>query len=79
MLRVDGETLKARYFLIASGARPAPLGFPGAEHLITNEEFLALDALPQRIVLVGGGYIAAEFASTMAAGASARDRAWPSA
>jgi glutathione reductase (NADPH) len=60
-LRVDGETLKGRYFLIASGARPAPLGFPGEEHLITNEEFLALEKLPTRIVLVGGGYIAAEF------------------
>jgi glutathione reductase (NADPH) len=70
-LRVDGETLKARYFLIASGARPAPLGFPGAEHLITNEEFLALDTLPRRIVLVGGGYIAAEF-SHIAARAGAK-------
>jgi glutathione reductase (NADPH) len=70
-LRVDSETLNARYFLIASGARPAPLGFPGAEHLITNEEFLALDSLPQRIVLVGGGYIAAEF-SHIAARAGAK-------
>jgi glutathione reductase (NADPH) len=61
ILRVDGETLKSRYFLIASGARPAPLGFPGEEHLLTNEEFLELEALPKRIVLVGGGYIAAEF------------------
>jgi glutathione reductase (NADPH) len=60
-LRIDGETLKGRFFLIASGARPAPLGFPGQEHLITNEEFLALDALPKRIALVGGGYVAAEF------------------
>jgi glutathione reductase (NADPH) len=60
-LRIDGETLKGRFFLIASGARPAPLGFPGAEHLITNEEFLALEKLPQRIALVGGGYVAAEF------------------
>src|SRR5258708_8074923 len=60
-LQIDGETLKGRYFLIASGARPVPLGFPGAEHLITNEEFLALEKLPKRIVLVGGGYIAAEF------------------
>jgi glutathione reductase (NADPH) len=60
-LQVEGEMLKARHFLIASGARPAPLGFPGEEHLITNEEFLALEKLPKRIVLVGGGYIAAEF------------------
>jgi glutathione reductase (NADPH) len=39
--------------------------------LITNEEFLALDALPKRIVLVGGGYIAAEF-SHIAARAGAK-------
>jgi glutathione reductase (NADPH) len=60
-LQVDGETLKSRYFLIASGAKPAPLGIPGEEHLITHEEFLELEALPTRVVLVGGGYIAAEF------------------
>lgn len=65
---VDGESLKSRYFLIASGARPAPLGFPGEEHLITSEEFLELEALPQRIVLVGGGYIAAEFSHIAARG-----------
>ena len=35
---------------------------PGAEHLVAHEEFLTLETLPRRIVLVGGGYIAAEFA-----------------
>ena len=38
-----------------------PLIFPGAEHLITSDRFLELDELPARIVMVGGGYIAAEF------------------
>ncbi len=56
-----GDRLEARYIVIAAGARPMPLGFPGAEHLVTNEEFLEFDELPRRIVLVGGGYIAAEF------------------
>src|SRR5260221_6011076 len=70
-IEVDGQTLKSRYFLIASGARPAPLGFPGEEYLITNEEFLDLEALPRRIVLVGGGYIAAEF-SRIGASAAAK-------
>jgi len=61
MVVIDGRQLKARYFLIAAGARPVPLNIPGQEHAITSEEFLELDRLPARIVLVGGGYIAAEF------------------
>jgi glutathione reductase (NADPH) len=59
---VEGTVLEARYFLIAAGAEPIKLGIPGAELLVTHEEFLALESLPRRIVLVGGGYIAAEFA-----------------
>ncbi|MFC5509239.1 dihydrolipoyl dehydrogenase family protein [Bosea massiliensis] len=66
-----GERLEADHILLATGARPAPLGFPGEELLITNEEFLELEELPERIVLVGGGYIAAEF-SHIAARAGAR-------
>lgn len=61
-LVVDGTALEGRHFLIAAGAEPIRLGIPGAEYLVTNEEFLALESLPRRIVLVGGGYIAAEFA-----------------
>ena len=68
---VDGETLEARHILIATGATPVTLGIPGEEHLITNEEFLALETLPERIVMVGGGYIAAEF-SHIAARAGAQ-------
>ena len=63
-LEVDGELLEAEHILIASGAEPMKLGIPGEEHLITNEEFLELDTLPPRLVLVGGGYIAFEFAHT---------------
>ncbi|HSH81298.1 MAG TPA: NAD(P)/FAD-dependent oxidoreductase [Herpetosiphonaceae bacterium] len=71
-VEMDGEgTFEARHVLIAAGARPMPLPFPGAEHLITNEEFLELNKLPARIVLVGGGYIAAEF-SHIAARAGAK-------
>jgi len=61
-LDVAGTAIQARHILIASGAEPVRLGIPGEEHLATNEEFLALEHLPPRIVLVGGGYIAAEFA-----------------
>jgi hypothetical protein len=49
---VDGETLDARHILIATGATPVTLGIPSEEHLITNEEFLALETLPERIVIV---------------------------
>lgn len=58
--------LEAKHILIATGARPLPLGFSGEEHLVTNEEFLEMDQLPNRIVLVGGGYIAAEFSHIVA-------------
>jgi glutathione reductase (NADPH) len=70
-IEVDGQTLQARHVLIATGARPVPLTFPGAEHVITSDQFLELAQLPARIVMVGGGYIAAEF-SHIAARAGAR-------
>lgn len=60
-LQVEGDSFEAKHILLASGAEPIKLNIPGEEHLITNEEFLTLEALPRRIVLVGGGYIAAEF------------------
>ena len=68
---VAGQELKARHILVATGARPVPLRLPGAEHVITSDRFLELESLPQRIVLIGGGYIAAEF-SHIAARAGAR-------
>lgn len=58
---VDGERLDARHIVLASGAEAVPLGIPGEEHLIDNAGFLEIETLPRRIVLVGGGYIAAEF------------------
>ena len=61
VVAVGGLELKARYILIAAGARPVPLNIPGQEHAVTSEGFLDLDRLPPRLVLVGGGYIAAEF------------------
>lgn len=70
-LTVDGQSLEARHILIAAGAEPVTLGIPGEEHFATSEDFLALERLPPRIVLVGGGYIAAEF-SHIAARAGAQ-------
>ena len=71
-LAVGADRLTGRRVLIAAGAMPAPLEFPGAERLTTSEEFLNLDELPPHIVFVGGGYIAFEFAHVAArAGAEA--------
>ena len=70
-IEVGGQTIQARHVLIATGARPVPLTFPGAEHLITSDQCLELAELPARIVMVGGGYIAAEF-SHIAARAGAK-------
>ncbi|QOZ74084.1 NAD(P)/FAD-dependent oxidoreductase [Bradyrhizobium sp. CCBAU 53351] len=68
---VEGQELKARHIVIATGARPVPLQFLGAEHIITSDRFLELESLPGRIVLIGGGYVAAEF-SHIAARAGAQ-------
>lgn len=70
-LAVEGQELTSRHVLIATGARPVPLRIPGEEHAITSDRFLELEQLPKRIVLVGGGYIAAEF-SHIAARAGAQ-------
>ena len=65
-LVVGDDRLTGRRILIAAGAMPIPLQFPGAERLTTSEEFLNLDGLPRHIVFVGGGYIAFEFAHVAA-------------
>jgi glutathione reductase (NADPH) len=70
-VEVEGRALKGRHILIASGARPASLGFPGEEHVTLSDKFMELERLPERIVMVGGGYIAAEF-SHIAARAGAK-------
>lgn len=70
-VEVNGTVLHGEHILIATGARPAPLGIPGEEHVATSDLFLELETLPKRIALIGGGYIAAEFSHIAArAGAS---------
>ncbi len=61
-IEIDGTAHEARFFLIATGARPRPLDFPGHEHLIDSNDFLDLEALPSRILFVGGGFTSFEFA-----------------
>ncbi len=57
------KSVTAAKILIAAGARPKlPTDIPGIEHVITSEEAFHLPTLPKRMVIVGGGYIAVEFA-----------------
>ena len=61
-LHVDGKRVTAKHILICTGARPFIPKIPGAELGITSNEVFHLPALPKRIVIAGGGYIANEFA-----------------
>jgi glutathione reductase (NADPH) len=65
-LSVGDDRLTGRRILIAAGAMPVPLRFPGSERLTTSDEFLNLDRLPPRVVFVGGGYVSFEFAHVAA-------------
>ncbi|MEL7447097.1 MAG: glutathione-disulfide reductase [Pseudomonadota bacterium] len=58
----SGKVVTAKYILVATGATPQRLEFPGSEHAITSNEAFHLDEVPGRIMIAGGGYIANEFA-----------------
>lgn len=58
----SGREISAKYILVATGAWPILPEVEGAEHGITSNEVFHLDECPKRIVIVGGGYIANEFA-----------------
>ncbi len=57
-----GETVTAKHILIAVGGRPFVPPFEGSEHVITSNDVFLLDKLPKSILIVGGGFIACEFA-----------------
>ena len=59
----SGREITADKVLIATGARPQMPTLDGVEHAISSNEVFHLDRLPKRIVIVGGGYIAVEFAA----------------
>lgn len=65
-IEVGEEKLEGRYVVIATGDVPADLEIPGSEYLTTSDQFLELDELPKRILFIGGGYIAFEFAHVAA-------------
>jgi glutathione reductase (NADPH) len=59
---VGEQRYTAQHILIATGGWPHIPEFPGSEHAISSNEIFDLDSFPQRLVIVGGGYIAVEFA-----------------
>ncbi|WP_413727520.1 glutathione-disulfide reductase [Sodalis sp. RH19] len=62
---VNGEHITADHILIATGGRPSHIDIPGAEYGIDSDGFFALDAMPQRVAVVGAGYIAVELAGVV--------------
>jgi glutathione reductase (NADPH) len=61
-VEIAGRAYTAENILIATGSWPETPDIPGIEHVISSNEALDLEELPRRIVIVGGGYIAVEFA-----------------
>jgi glutathione reductase (NADPH) len=61
-VEVAGRAYTAENILIATGGHPTVPAIPGIEHVISSNEALDLPKLPRRIIIVGGGYIAVEFA-----------------
>jgi glutathione reductase (NADPH) len=59
---VDGRSYRSAHILVATGGWPVLPAIPGIEHCITSNEALELRELPSRVLVVGGGYIAMEFA-----------------
>ncbi|RZL62654.1 MAG: glutathione-disulfide reductase [Variovorax sp.] len=62
-VEVDGQRHTARHILIATGGTPFVPELPGREHVVTSDAMFDLDPFPKRLMVVGGGYIACEFAS----------------
>ena len=60
---IAGRLISARHILIATGGWPVKPSIPGAELAMTSNEAFHLSELPKRIMIVGGGYVAVEFAS----------------
>ncbi len=62
---VDSAKYSAERIVIATGGWPSVPDMPGKQHIVTSNDIFFLDQLPQRILIVGGGYIALEFAGLL--------------
>ncbi len=60
-----GAVYSAKHVLVATGGAPYRPDIPGIEHAVTSNEMFQLDTQPKRIVILGGGYVACEFAGIM--------------
>jgi glutathione reductase (NADPH) len=67
VIAADGETYSAEHVVIATGGRPKVPAIPGAEHGITSDGFFDLERCPQRIAVVGSGYVATELGGVLQA------------
>lgn len=65
-IELGGQNFTADKILIATGSRPQLPEVPGIEHAVTSNEVFQLPKLPSRVLIVGGGYIAVEFAGIFA-------------
>jgi glutathione reductase (NADPH) len=65
-VEVDGRRFEAARILLATGAAPMRAAIPGLELAMTSDDVLDLRELPQSLLVIGGGYIAVEFASILA-------------
>ncbi|MGR9085487.1 MAG: glutathione-disulfide reductase [Gammaproteobacteria bacterium] len=64
-VRIGEQTFRSERILIATGGWPFIPDIPGKDCVVTSNEMFFLEKLPKRILIVGGGYIAAEFAGIM--------------
>jgi len=73
-LSVNGKRIQAKFFVVATGAKPMRLPIKGIEHVITSDDFLELNVLAPSILFIGGGFISFEFAHFAARLGSADQR-----
>jgi glutathione reductase (NADPH) len=64
-LQVKNKLYSADHFIIATGTHPDKLAIPGAEYAMNSDDFFHMKKLPEKIVIIGSGYIAVELASIL--------------
>ena len=61
-VKIGEKLITSKKILIAAGSKASVLNIPGKEHILTSKEVFNLEKLPRKVLIVGGGYIAVEFA-----------------